>query len=166
MSSFNCDWRSSGVLGGSAGASFSEPALVPFLVGVAFPAGAAAGSAFGAGAACFTAGALAGVALAGVALAGVALAGVALACAAFAGILVAGLCAAVAARDLCDFAFAFACGLAAAVRAGLWAFALATTAFAGFPALARAAGALRAKAFLACLLAVLLKMGASKKWAE
>jgi hypothetical protein len=88
--------------------------------------------------------------------------------AAFAGILVAGLCAAVAARDLCDFAFAFAfaCGLAAAVRAGLWAFALATTAFAGFPALARAAGALRAKAFLACLLAVLLKMGASKKWAE
>lgn len=37
--------------------------------------------------------------------------------------------------------------------------------FVAFAGLVRAAGALRADAFLACLRAVLLKMGASKKWA-
>jgi len=58
--------------------------------------------------------------------------------------------------------------LAAAVFtgfAGFAAFAGFVAAFAGFADLVRAAGALRAEAFLAGLRAVLLKMGASEKWA-
>lgn len=148
-------------------ASFSEPALAPFFARPVFPAGtgAAAGSAFGAGAACLTACTLAGATcLTACALAGAAalggFAGAAFAWTVFAGVLAADLRADLAASGLCNFAFAF--GFTAA-RAGLWGFALAATVFAAFLTLARAAGALRAEAFLACLFAVLLKVGASEK---
>jgi hypothetical protein len=172
------------VLGGNAMAIFSEEPFAPFFARPAFlPTGAdvAAGAAVAAGTDCFAAGALAAAdcfgdgtlpvvtcfevdALSVVAAAGglaleafAAFAGEALARAGFAG-----LCAL--AADLCGVAFAF--GFAAAGRVGLCDFARATAALAGFAALARAVGALRAEAFLACLLADLLKMDASEKGAE
>ena len=80
-------------------------------------------------------------------------------CAAFAGV-----CFAAALAGACDLAWDFA----AAFGAGLWvlAFAACFAATRAFAALGRAAGALRAGAFLACLRAVLLKMGASVWGAE
>ncbi len=72
----------------------------------------------------------------------------------------AGAC--LAAGALCACAFAFACFAGAALC--VFAFAAVFVAARTFAPLEWDAGVLRAGAFLACLRAVLLKMGASVQW--